>query len=865
MSAYRYLPTKNAAKFLIILLGLMASFRLQAQFNCSSSAYLFQGGPSTAYEVDLATGDFFPVKHFTIKINALGYHPFDDHLYGWDQTNKKIVKINGDFVLTESIDPPAPIADLSFAVGDILSTGDYVLYHPGTDKLYILDLSTRPPSILNEFDVNLGDTWDLAASPVDGNLYGLSRGGNLNRIDPLTGSVTNLGKPSPLVSNQVFGACYFDGDGNFYASGNRTGMIYRIMNAHDLGAGANPPADEFAQGPASGTNDGVKCPFSDVSPEGCANGIDDDGDGLVDCDDGDCADSPACTTSGGGGGGLETNGNLSAKIATRDFWNAKYNIDLEDVSNLPKVSGRMNVGHSATINFRENHNIVDFMPVDVIEGTNSYESSPEDLMDLANAAQVEAVDVFLDNRRVGAVLGIKSTNGIYQHSKYVCDRVKGAQILKTDNIALVGQDSFPVTYFKNINGGREYSTLFAVYENENNEFVVESHWNTDAYPEGATFYNFQVWANSVTKLAKLTERILENLEQKLPIAAINWTRIPQVVVRQHWYENETWNLIVANKSGVKKATFKGLKAVTETDPRIEEEIVLNLNGNPLDTIQVPIQFYTLGGAIATSEDESKDQVYVGNGSWGLSYDEEKSTIDYYDVSQSSRSQGLGTASLIERNVSVQGQIKGELTIFRTIQNAAIPKNFSNFNQLAFELEGNQEVEIVLNKASIDKWSEQPRLNVQTAGKCQQVYVSKDDFYQPNGLTEWNDIKSIAFVFKGGTEKEESVELEIRNVAFANLAEIPECNSFNRQEVMAFPNPMKNELNLILSAGGIENYTLLIRNQLGQLVARQEGQTSPEGRVQFVKTDLENGMYYYSIQLESGSYTGKVVVEHGSGS
>lgn len=859
MNGSFYIKKLIISKMAFIGALVLLPFWASAQFNCSSAAYLFQGSPTTVFEVDLASGNYVSVANFTIKINAVGYNPIDDHIYGWDITNSKIVKIDENFTVVESIDPPSQIANLAFAVGDVTTEGDYVIYHPNTNKKYVINLNPRPLVIDQEYSVDIKSTWDLAASPVDGNLYGISTDGNLYRVNATSGVATNLGRPSPIVSGQAFGACYFDVDGNFYASGNNTGMIYRILGVDALSAGANPPSSEFAQGPASGTNDGVKCPLSVVSSEGCTNEVDDDNDDLIDCLDDDCDTNIACTTTGGLIGGLETVGDLSDKIAYRDFIHSKYNIDVDDRSLLPRVVGKMVPDFSTGIHFRNDFNITDFMPIDVIDGSQSYESSPNDLVDLANASQVEAVDIFIENRRVGAVLGIKSTNGIYQHSKYVCDRVKGAEILRTYSVPLVGQDSFPVTYFKNINGGREYSTVFAVYQNEEDEFVVESHWNTDTYPADRDYYNFQVWANALPRLGELTEQIIDNLESKLPVNAINWTPLPRLIVRQHWYENEVWNLILENKYGVKKASFKGIRALTETAPRVDETFEFDLKGNPLDTVQVPIQFYTLGGSISTGEAYSKDQVFVGNGAWGLSYDEEDNNIDDFNVTQGSQANRGEAYSLVERNVTVKGKLKSELTVFRTIQNAALPKDFSAFNTLTFELRGNESVEIVLNKASIAQWSEQPRLTLQTEGQCQQVYVSKNDFYQAAGQTEWNDIKSIAFVFRGDNENEADFELEVRNVAFANLNELPECNSFNSQDVMAFPNPMKDELNLVLSAGGIQTYTLSLHNQLGQLIATQEGETGPEGRLQFTKSDLEEGMYYYTVQVVSGTYTGKVIV------
>ncbi len=55
-------------------------------------------------------------------------------------------------------------------------------------------------------------------------------------------------------------------------------------------AGASPPAGEVASRPAPATSAATSW-----SAENCTNGVDDDGDGLIDCEDGECLADSACT------------------------------------------------------------------------------------------------------------------------------------------------------------------------------------------------------------------------------------------------------------------------------------------------------------------------------------------------------------------------------------------------------------------------------------------------------------------------------------------------------------------------------------------------------------------------------------------
>ena len=95
----------------------------------------------------------------------------------------------------------------------------------------------------------------------------------------------------PILSglNYTYGAVYFDADGRFYVSANQTGTIYVIQSVQDLTPESTMDSNLFAFGPSSASNDGARCPTAPVAQEICDNGIDDDGDGLIDCEDPSCS------------------------------------------------------------------------------------------------------------------------------------------------------------------------------------------------------------------------------------------------------------------------------------------------------------------------------------------------------------------------------------------------------------------------------------------------------------------------------------------------------------------------------------------------------------------------------------------------
>ena len=99
--------------------------------------------------------------------------------------------------------------------------------------------------------------FDMAFHPTDGYAYMVDREGLLFKIKASDGSYEELGS---IGEAGVFGAAYFDVDGNLYIGRNNDGAIFKI--AIDS---ANYEAELFTMGPAAGTNDGSRCVLAPIS------------------------------------------------------------------------------------------------------------------------------------------------------------------------------------------------------------------------------------------------------------------------------------------------------------------------------------------------------------------------------------------------------------------------------------------------------------------------------------------------------------------------------------------------------------------------------------------------------------------------
>ena len=261
-------------------------------------AYLFQH--NDVYSLDLASGSSYLVaENVTVgNINAVGYNPTDGYIWGsLSSPSKSIVRIDENFnSLVYYINE---LPSQSRYVGDVSPDGIYYL-KSGDTTYYMIDLNPNSPTytslisskILSQ-NINIHD-W--AFNAVDGHLYTVERQTNhLYRINTNTSELIDLGEVPILAGlSYIYGAVYFDASGRFYVSANQTGTIYVIQNVQTLEPGSDLDSNICAYGPSSQSNDGARSPTAPVPQEDCANGVDDDGDGLVDCDDPACSGTAGC-------------------------------------------------------------------------------------------------------------------------------------------------------------------------------------------------------------------------------------------------------------------------------------------------------------------------------------------------------------------------------------------------------------------------------------------------------------------------------------------------------------------------------------------------------------------------------------------
>ena len=832
-------------------------------FNCDYNAYLFQY--NDIYALDLASGSSYLVAENITpgNVNGVGYNPTDGYLWGYLKTpSSTIVRIGKDYSVDQYTIPELPTGNKY--VGDISPDGIYY-FKAGGSSYYKVDINPDSDTYLQylgAFELSQSlNIADWAFNAADGMLYTVEGSTRLlYKIDPATGTVYNLGAV-PILDGlkYTFGAVYFDVDGNFYISANQTGSVYKIDNVQDITLGIIQ-SNIFAFGPAASSNDGARCPTAPVPQEDCLNGIDDDGDGLVDCDDPSCSGVASCpvivTTSSANKGGLESNDRLANLISKRNFNRAKSNY-IFDKTKAKKLVKSALYGLSSK-NDVNNIPLNSLVPLGVVGETSTIESSPSDLLDLTNASDIYSVDYLNGSTNLGSLMVIKTDNTVYEHSKFICDRFLGAQLLSVSNIQLREKD-FIKSIIKQPDGSLEFALTFSARVNAEGNFTIESHWNIDAYTSNTAYYNFQIWSISVDDLLLLADEILDLLEANSEISEYTGSTPPPVFVKSASYKNGEVLLNIVNNNNSESIDLEGGLKLTETSVTEVLGVSAEIDGY-LDSVALKTgTLFDLGFRISSGSGATPDDLFVADAPWGLDDSADATTVSTYEVLPA-EGPYVGDGYPIERNIKLSGTTSNYVGVYRALNPRFTAVDLSDYSKISFEAKGtaNMDVQLIKGDGTIYK------TNVGLENELKVYTLSETDFKNDAGEeTDFSDIKVLSFnlVAENGYAEEKSLELQ--NVDFHNREPGQEFVDTDLNKSVVYPNPMIESASLYFYEENADTYELDIYSLSGKLIGshHMEGESiAGQNEIIVERKDLGPGLYLYKLQnSKEKTWSGRLLV------
>ena len=468
--------------------------------------------------------------------------------------------------------------------------------------------------------------------------------------------------------------------------------------------------------------------------------------------------------------------------------------------------------------------LLDMFPTELVAGNVANVTSPTDILDYTVADEVLSVDFSLDGKTKGVVLGIKTTDKIYNHTKASCDRLRGAEILNIKTVNLEGYN-FLMQGIKQRNGIVEYAISFATAKNNNDaQYTIQTNWYVNNYTKFNDVFNFQVWSTNPEDTQKMVTDIVKNLNAFIPVNQTEIQKVPETYAAKISRDKE--NLVILMRS-----TEKGLSTELSMQELYSETANnVKFRYNPINsqleqTVRINIADGYEYDALLKVNGTIEDAFYHADGNWGLDFDKNYTKIKEYFVSNDFNRVYNDDEHAINRNVKIKATSDYDyLTVYKSLLPGTLSADYSEYNYVAFTAKGSGLMELGLIKSSIEDWKAQYRVMVDVAEEEQTYYVPFDIFAssanQENLTAE--DLTTLLFTFLPVEAQTKELDLEISDVRFTKTAiEEFTVNKIEKFEntFMAYPNPSKGNINLLLFSETITEATVTLSDITGKIIYR----------------------------------------------
>lgn len=506
--------------------------------------------------------------------------------------------------------------------------------------------------------------------------------------------------------------------------------------------------------------------------------------------------------------------------------------------------------------------LLEMFPAELVAGDNSYISSPTDILDYTIAEEVLSVDFSVNGKTKGVVLGIKTDDKIYNHTKASCDRLKGAEILNVKAIEVEGY-KFLTQAIKQRNGVTEYATSFAVGKNENqSNYTLQSNWYVNEFTVSDEVYNFQVWTTSPENTNKLVKDILNNLNEHANIVQTEIQKLPKTYAAK--VSREGIDMVIKLRSSVDEQTIE-----ISLDEVFSETDGFASRYNPFKSEDVQyVNFeikdgYEYDGLIKVNG-EIQDAFYHADGNWGLDFDATYTNVSEYTVSNDFDRVYDDNEMPIHRNVRLKAHSEFDyLTLYKSLLPGNLSDDYTDYKFLSFTVKGSGLLDLGLLKSSIQDWDQQYKATINVA-KNEQTFYVPFDYFSSTGTKEKltaNDLTMLTFTFLPVEAETNDLDLTIERVRFTKSAPdgAMELLATMNEDFVLYPNPSNGNVKCVLYSQEDSEANVTLHDITGKKVYSTTTKLV-EGRneIQF-DMNVPKGLLFFNISSSKTDYGTKRVL------
>ncbi len=576
----------------------------------------------------------------------------------------------------------------------------------------------------------------------------------------------------------------------------------------------------------------------------------------------------SCSVSSGSTGGLESK-SLGAAIGTRNYnmyKNSKNGaVIYKDEQKIvaPKKGSYGMFGGSSSVS------LASLMPYQVNSSYVPYDQSASvsDLESITNAVDVRAIDFTSNNLPKAVAFATKTIGGIYSHTKPICDRLKGAQLLDITNVTIKNL-TFIQYKIQQPNGDLEFAISFSVGQKVGRSTLsIQSNWLMPDYVSEDTMFNYQLWAANPVDVATMVSEVLSKLQTSKPLIQLNDNDLPSAYVSAANRQGTTLNLTVNNRTSNTSGFFQLAKRSTENNEATDTVLVpFTISANAKTTVSIPVSDTYDANISMLFNNNTTDMLYMADGIWGTSGDNNTTVSQFSVINKSSRQYASDEYPLL-RDVQVQVTTPSYLTIYKYLKGGAASVDLSSYKSFHFTTSTNTEgmsMKVTITKLGVGNWSSQYSYTINNLQDGQTYKLALSDFKSTDGTLpatiDASDITSVVYNLVNTTGQSLNIKAGISNAAFST-EDIAYERSLQVKTVSVSPNPNNGNFKVSFSSPANAQLHLAIVDISGRIISNTLVNAVVGKNEVSVNVGMaaKGGIYFVSLQGAGTKYDSQKMI------
>lgn len=563
----------------------------------------------------------------------------------------------------------------------------------------------------------------------------------------------------------------------------------------------------------------------------------------------------ADSSSGSGGAGVESKGNLAGILLNRKLKILSGNI------NSPVALEKMTFNPALSLE--------KLIPEEGPYKSAKVETTPFDIINVSNAADVYASDYILSGKRIAGVFSAVTANGeLYEHTKAVCDRLDQYVMQDLTLVEIDGNYFYAAKLYNKKKKALDNQISFSVFES-GGKYLIDNKWLLSDYssvPGSGYVYNFQVWSSSQEGTIELVKRIIGNIKSNGSV---------QFVVGEQ--TDPDFFIKSADYSHSGKIKLKVYNNLEEASLQISKLYRLYQNGEQLtaaESVSLPqgesdieLNIGAISDAVISLSltDGFADEVYVSGGSFTNNMGS-GSSFSRFEIAAS---EGVSADTLPAINLAgkftASGMLKDWVSVIRSLNANASALDLNEYESIKFRAKGEGTIDLCFDtEGSADyNYFAYP---IQLTSGGQEYEISFDDFkkrFGGSGELDKSRIALIIFIMdKAKNASLNSFNFEISSITFVDntpgsSGEKPEEFELRQN----YPNPFNPVTIIEVDILTKDFYSLKVYDIMGREVTTLlQGDLKPgKYKTYFNGAGLASGVYFYRILSQKINITKKMIL------